>query len=180
MSNKKNPRKRMVMGIIGVIFFVFIVVSIIIPTMNGSLHILTVLSGSMQPSIQPGDVVICTSIQPESIEINDIITFAHHDTSNKQSITHRVIDIIYEDQTVSFQTKGDANEDADVQLVSEKQVIGIVVFTIPLLGYFVSFMQSQLGFILLIMIPACILIVGEMRNIYSISKKKSDESEYKK
>ena len=167
------------MSIIGIIFFVIIIVSIVIPVANGSLHFLTVLSGSMRPSIQPGDIVVSSSIQPESIRIDDVITFRLQDQSQKRSVTHRVVGITTENGTLYFQTKGDANEERDIQPVPAENVVGKVVLTIPLLGYLVNFAQSLLGFILFIMIPATILIIGEIRNIYRISKDDSDGIEPK-
>jgi len=72
-----------------------------------------VLSGSMEPTILTGDIVVTKEIAADSIAKNDIITFR----SDKNTvITHRVTDILYKDGNISFLTKGDANTGADARL----------------------------------------------------------------
>ena len=174
----KISNKKILTGLSAFILSILIIILVIIPAVTGSLHFLTVLTGSMRPSIQPGDIIISSSIDPEDIRVNDVITFQDHDISQRQSITHRVINITREKDMIFFQTKGDANEEPDLQLVNQDQIIGKVIVTIPLLGYVVNFAQSLLGFIILIAIPAIILIVTEIRNIFKISKEKPyDEDE---
>lgn len=168
-------KRQLIALVTSVIIGLLIIVTIVLPVMNGSLHFLTVLSGSMTPAISPGDIVVSQYVDPETIKVDDIITFQHPDQKDTESVTHRVINISNQDGQSAFYTKGDANENPDLNQVDAENVIGKVVFVIPLLGYLVNFAQSLFGFILLIIIPSLILIAGEIKNLVSISKEESEK-----
>ena len=69
---------------------------------------LTVMSGSMDPNLGVGDVVIERQISPTDVRVGDIVTF--RDPTDQQTlITHRVRSFKVHDGTVDFVTKGDAN-----------------------------------------------------------------------
>jgi len=164
-----TPKKLIAMGAF-IIFILLLLSFVILPIMQGSMHFLIVLSGSMAPEANPGDVVVSTYTNPEEIQINDIITFTYsNDPEN--CITHRVINITNE----GFQTKGDANEDPDQRIVQSSEVIGKVGLVIPYIGHLPHFAKSPLGFITLIIIPGVLIIVGEVWNIARIKKKKGIE-----
>ena len=78
----------------------------------GNIEVKIVKSGSMEPAIHTGSVVI---VKPESsYGIGDVITFGA-DTKAKIPTTHRIVSIREENGTTYFATKGDANEDPDPQ-----------------------------------------------------------------
>ncbi len=124
---------------------------------SGELQFKTVLSGSMSPTINAGDVVLISGINPEEIKEQDIITFREGETFT----THRVVEIVNN----TFRTKGDANEDPDTKLVKTEQVVGKVVFTIPFLGYFGHFVRTIPGFLIFILIPGILIIYSEIKKI---------------
>ena len=147
-----------------------------------------VLSGSMEPAIGVGSVVI---IKPEDkYEIGDIITFGK-DTKNDIPTTHRIVEMRAIGGKILYKTKGDANSSDDAREVGESEVIGKVLFSIPYLGYLLDFAKKPIGFVLLIVIPAGIIIIDELGKIWrelqkmrktktlrnSISPKKNDEEE---
>ena len=83
----------------------------------------------------------------------------------KSLTTHRVVKI--EQETgLAFITKGDANNNPDITAVSPDQVVGIVAFTIPYLGFLAGFIKTPLGFILFFLIPAVVLLGREMLDIW--------------
>ncbi len=148
------------MAILIVLFF------IILPLFQGSLHLLTVLSGSMEPEMHAGDVIVSTKVDPENIAVGDIITFRlNSDDDPNRFVTHRVIEITERDGYLQFKTKGDANEDPDSGAIAESQVVGKVVFIIPYIGHIGNFARSILGYIVFIVIPALLLIGNELLNI---------------
>ena len=102
----------------------------------------TVLTGSMEPAIPVGSIVITK--EQSSYEIEDIISFQEEGAI----ITHRIISIDRE----RYITKGDANNVADTEKVQQKQILGKVILTIPLLGYLVMWLMSPVGIISLFMI----------------------------
>jgi len=173
-KNRIFPPKKILSIVAIIVFILLLLFYVVLPTMQGSMHILIVLSGSMNPKINPGDVVVSTYTNPEEIKINDVITFTSADNP-KNCVTHRVINITNENGTISFQTKGDANEDPDQRIVQTSELIGKVVIVIPYLGYVPHFAKSPLGFITLIIIPGVLIIIGEIWNIKKIKKKESEE-----
>lgn len=102
----------------------------------------TVLTGSMEPAIPVGSIVITK--EQSSYEIEDIISFQEEGSV----ITHRIISIDRE----RYITKGDANNVADTEEVQQKQILGKVILTIPLLGYLVMWLMSPVGIISLFII----------------------------
>jgi signal peptidase len=90
-----------------------------------------IASGSMQPTINPGDISFVMSTPAATIKVGDIIQYGTSDAP----IIHRVIDISTRGGTIWFVTQGDANNAPDTNPVSENQVIGKVVLTIPKLGW---------------------------------------------
>jgi signal peptidase I len=113
-----------------------------------------VQSGSMEPTILIGDIVVAQE-QP-SYSQNETITFK--DESGRV-VTHRIIKVVNKKQ---FKTKGDANRSEDEALVNKENIIGKVVFTVPKLGYLVGFSKTPLGLIILVLVPALGLIIDEL------------------
>lgn len=128
-----------------------------------------VQTGSMEPNIPVGSAVI---IKPAvHYLVNDVITFQRED----KPITHRIVkdEVIAGD--ISYTVKGDANDVVDSQTVKKNEVIGKVVFSIPLLGYILDFIRQPLGFILIIGIPLLSLFIDEVMKIIRLIKKKENE-----
>jgi signal peptidase I len=74
---------------------------------------MTMLTGSMAPEIDPGDVTIVTPIAISEVTEGMVITY-HRPIEDHSLVTHRVISVqTAPDGTVSVQTKGDANPAAD-------------------------------------------------------------------
>jgi len=166
-----TPRKIVSYGVI-VVFGLLLLFYVIVPTMQGSMRFLIVLSGSMNPEINPGDIVVTNYLNPEEIKMNDVITFVYPENPDNY-VTHRVINITYEQGGLGFQTKGDANEDPDVNIVSSSEVVGKIGFVIPYLGYLPHFAKSSFGFVILIIIPGSLIIVNEVFSIVKAKKKES-------
>jgi len=123
---------------------------------------LVVLSGSMEPALKTGDVVIVKKTSPELIKEGDIITFLVHEDV---IVTHRVKEILSTAGGVSFETKGDANKVKDGSLIGGQQLLGRVILRIPYGGYFVNFVRSKWGFALLIVIPVVVLFFIEAKRL---------------
>lgn len=122
-----------------------------------------VLSGSMEPTIPTGSVVVTRPVAPESIRAGDVIIYSF--LSGPGLTTHRVIQV-ESDNGLKFITKGDANKDPDVNPVLPVQVGGIVAFDIPYAGYLISFIRTPLGLLVCLIIPAALLLMGELINLW--------------
>lgn len=90
------------------------------------------VSGSMQPALEVGDIALIKKVDPLTIREGDIIKFKEDDGA---SVIHRVIAISEEEGQRTFQTKGDANSDPDRETVYEYQIEGRVIYTIPKIGW---------------------------------------------
>ena len=128
-----------------------------------------VYTGSMEPAIPVGGIVVIKPVDPETLKIGDIICFT---LTEPTSITHRIINIT--DQ--GFITKGDANEDPDQWIVKKENVIGKAILTVPFIGYLGYFVRTPIGFILLILLPASAIIIMEIRNIAKELKKNKNKN----
>ena len=111
---------------------------------------LTVLSNSMNPAFETGDMLFVKKVDPTEVKTDDVITF--REPSGKL-ITHRVMEIIDTGGEVGFVTKGDNNNVKDGEVVKGKSLFGKQVLNIPNAGYIADFLRSPLGLILLIFIP---------------------------
>lgn len=121
-----------------------------------------VKSGSMEPSIATGGIVIIAP-QPE-YKTGDVITFGE-DTARAVPVTHRIVEMYGGGRQAIFTTKGDANEEADRDPVRAHEVIGKVVYTVPYVGMVIDFARTPLGFALLIGFPALVIILDEFASI---------------
>lgn len=114
----------------------------------------TVLTGSMSPTYNVGDMIFVQLKEGKDINVGDVITFNPSQDSDAY-LTHRVTEKIenYEGSGVTcFKTQGDANNAQDSFLIDENRVIGTVNFGIPMIGYVVRFVQLRWYLILPIVI----------------------------
>jgi len=143
------------LGIVVIIISILMVAFVLIgPRFGWGTH--PVLTGSMEPALKVGGLIITRPEDIGDIKVDDIITF---DVEAGYKVTHRVVDIIMIEGKHWFQTKGDTNQEPDFNFVSsEEGIMRKVVFHIPYLGFAAVFMQKKLTFFLLIAVPALILI----------------------
>lgn len=160
-----------VLGNILLVFIIIIGVGVVVslvPTKN-NYKLLAVTSGSMEPAIGVGSLVI---IKPASdYKVGDIITFKKDNTtSSKDTTTHRIQSITETNGAKAYTTKGDANKTTDTEIVSENQIVGKYRFGIALLGYIMKYLKTLPGLILIIVIPATIIIYEEAKKIAKEAK----------
>ncbi len=133
-----------------------------------------VVSGSMEPCLKVGSLVVTRPVNPEAIIVGDIITFKPT-TIGETTITHRVISI-GKASPLYFITKGDANGRHDPFSVPARNVAGKICFHVPYMGYFTEFLKTPWGFLLGLAIPALIVIAMYVRSIWlTFSQRKTGE-----
>lgn len=136
-------------------------------------RLMTVLSGSMEPTISTGSIVIVKNT--EEYRPGDIISF-NTDKFSDVSTTHRIEDMRVESGVPIYITKGDANDAQDTEEVLGRDIIGRVVFRVPILGYVTNFVKKPFGFLLVILIPAVYIVFEELRKVYrEIKRIKKDK-----
>lgn len=122
-----------------------------------NVQVFTVLSGSMEPTYHVGALLYVKEVDTDTLQIGDPITYAMSDNT---IVTHRIVDIIPADDgsgTVFYQTKGDANNVVDGTLTADVNVLGKPIFSIPKLGYMLTFVQRPPG--LYVGIVVCAVII---------------------
>ena len=130
-----------------------------VPDFGGTLPLI-VLTDSMYPDIKSGDLIICKTIDAKEVEIGDVISFYDPASNGSAVVTHKVIDIINEDGSISFKTKGINNNTEDRLPVPEEKLIAEYTgVRIPGAGNLAIFMQSTAGLIVCVVLPI-ILFVG--------------------
>ena len=163
---------------VGLLLLIALVVPFVIyavPGVIGAQYSFVVLSGSMSPAIEPGDVVIVADRDPTTIETNDVITFTRG--TEETPVTHRVMDIEAAGDGLAFETKGDANSNVDASLVPGANVLGVVVLTIPYLGYAIQAVSTPLGFVLLVAVPMGLLVVTELWSLFRAGRVDASSTE---
>jgi signal peptidase I len=96
-----------------------------------------VLTGSMAPTINPGDIVLLASPSRLAPEVGEVATYTGRRFSGEVVglFTHRIIG---GDAVNGFTMKGDANPNPDVQRPKLEDINGVVFFVIPFIGYLLS------------------------------------------
>ena len=120
-----------------------------------------VLSGSMSPAFETGSVVLVRPLAPSAVQVGDIITYRDAEDSEK-IVTHRVMAVL-PTEPLSFTTRGDANDANDLIPIPASNLLGRVNYSVPLLGYLLSFVRTGAGILLMVIVPALLIIVSELR-----------------
>lgn len=138
-----------------------------------------IISPSMVPTVNVNDAVIAIKPSVDNLSKNDIITFKSNDVRySGLTVTHRIINV-FNEGTVSYQTKGDSNTTADDAYVPIKNVIGKVVFVIPFLGYVRAFLTMPVGWILMIALPCVLIIIYDILKLSKSIKTTKSFDDYK-
>jgi signal peptidase len=117
---------------------------------------LVVRSGSMAPTIPTGSVVFYTKRAADRVAVGDVIVFNKPGASDEK-VTHRVYDVKTSPTGRYFVTKGDANGAPDDWRVPAVGTGWVASAHLPYVGYALSDIQSSLGRLLLLLIPALLL-----------------------
>jgi len=161
---------------LGFIAIIAVLLIISVLPITGNIKFMTVQSGSMSPAIKMGSVVMVKPI--DDYKIGDVITFGQL-TKTKSPTTHRIYDIKVVDNTPVYVTKGDANNASDQREISKREIIGKTLISVPYAGFAVDAVRKPIGFMLIIIIPAGLIIFDEARKIYEEVKKRKKKKENK-
>lgn len=142
----------------------------------------TVVSESMEPTIDKYDVIINTKINSiDDVKVNDVITYiSTWQVNYGMTVTHRVVDTkTLDDGSKCLVTRGDNNTSDDAVCVKKSNVVGVVKAVIPKLGRLQFFLSSSLGWLLIVLIPALYIIVKDILKLFNLSKDIKKEEEEK-
>lgn len=173
ISNKiRNKRikhkifKYIILNILIILFIINLILSFEEDTHILGVYVFNIISESMVPTFEKNDVVVVKRCAPEELQVGDIITFNH----DNRTISHRIIRIV-RDGNISFITKGDNNEVADVEPVKETDVYGKVVFKIKKIGNLVSYIQNVRGLINIVIFAIIVFVLISLKDKQKNSRK---------
>lgn len=191
-QNKKQTTKKLsVWTIVGVILCVILLPILIInvtliirsytdkdsvPSIGGIFPMI-VLTDSMYPDIQSGDLIICRQTDTETIGVGDVITFFDPAGNGTSIVTHRVIEVTEEDGELAFRTRGDANNADDRLAVKAEKVVGTYWKRIPKAGNVAMFMQTTAGLILCVVLPLILLIGIDLLRSRRVEKARKQDTD---
>jgi len=159
---KKNHRKRnkaiviisKTLGTGVIICTILLLLALTLPRLLG-FDTYNVLTGSMEPEISVGSLILVKYRNPEEIKVGDVIAYSHNDVV----VCHRIIENNISSGKLT--TKGDANDNPDPVVVDYSNVIGLVEYHIPTLGLIGTYISSLSGKLLVVEI----LVVASLLNI---------------
>ncbi|XCP85592.1 signal peptidase I [Roseburia hominis] len=158
-AEKKNSKSRrrasICCSIAGTLILVAVILACVpltLPRLAGY-QVYNVISGSMEPALPIGSLVLVKPQDAAKVQEGDIIAF-YSATDTGAIITHRVV----ENQVAAGRlvTKGDANEDKDINPVEYDQFLGKVMFSVPFLGMILQGAASTSGKVAAV----CLIIIA--------------------
>ena len=116
-----------------------------------------VMSGSMEPKINKGDLIFVKKVDTNTLTVGDVIAFRNSDNT---VTTHRIKNIMESKNRVCYETKGDNNNTSDEDITCDNLVEGKYVSKIAKIGNFIIFVQEPMGFTILMLtiLIICIFI----------------------
>lgn len=148
-----------------------------VPNLGGRVPLI-VLSNSMYPVIETGDMIICQQTDAETIDVGDVISFFDPAGNGSTIVTHRVVSVTEQDGKLAWATRGDNNNSDDRLLVTEDLLVaewhGIRIAD---LGSVAMFMQTAPGLICCVVLPSVLLVAYDMirRKMYDAQQKDNTE-----
>lgn len=156
--NRENKICRVISIIIYILLFPLIIynISLIVqsvvhpnetPSFFG-IKTYVIVSGSMQPEYDIGDIVIVKKVEEEDIKKDDVISYRNGQTV----VTHRVIEENEVNNKKQFKTKGDNNNTEDIHEVTIDLIEGKVVGKVSKIGKLSIMLQDKISIIIIILL----------------------------
>lgn len=185
-TNKSEEQNKIMLNkiskILKIISTVFLSLAVILAILMAGLRIFglqiyTVLSPSMEPNFQTGSLIYVKEVDTADLKERDVITFR---LTGSTTATHRIIEIIPDQddpKAICFRTKGDNNKDADRAPVKSEDVLGKVIFTIPLLGYLAVYIQNPPGIYVAACFALALILLVLLSDMLGDNNKKDKEKQ---
>ena len=142
-----------------------------VPAFGGYMPLI-VLTDSMYPQIEAGDLIFCRTVDADEVQEGDVISFFDPAGNGTSVTTHKVVEIVENNGSRSFRTRGINNNTDDRILVPEDSLVGIYTdFRVPGAGNAALFMQTTAGLIVCVVVPLILLVGYDLirRRIYEKS-----------
>ncbi|MBI4898547.1 MAG: signal peptidase I [Actinobacteria bacterium] len=129
-----------------------------------------VKTGSMEPMLARGTLIVVKPTMADKLKIGDVITFTDPDNPSKGLVTHRIYKIEQVDGRPVFTTKGDANPTPDTWKLKLQKDAGLLKFHVKKVGYLSFLVRSKTGYLLFLGIPVLLLSLVAMMKIWAPPK----------
>lgn len=128
----------------------------------GGIRVFTIVSGSMLPDYEIGDMIISVETEPSKIEVGDNVVYKGLvGDFNGKIVTHQVIEKNENNGKYTFITKGTNNTIEDPE-INEDQVIGKVIYKTFILSFISKLINNSSAFFFVIFIPFVLLVFFEI------------------
>jgi signal peptidase len=127
-------------------------IAVVLPFAFG-MRSLSVMSGSMEPAIHTGDVIVDRWIHPRDARVGDAISF-NDPTRGNIVLTHRVVNMRAHSDRIDFVTRGDANNGVERWSAPAAGRVGRVAYRVPHAGFLMVFTRTPRGKLLFLVLPA--------------------------
>lgn len=184
----ENKALRIIGKIIYYILFLIILLVLVVIVMQrltnnniaiGGIRIFNILTESMVPKYEVGDVLISKTVEPSEIKVGDDISYiGEKDSFAGKVVTHQVIQIEENNGEYVFHTKGLAN-DVEDPTITANQIYGVVIYKVQSLSLISKIVNDNYGFFFIIFIPLTVLIAVKIKDIYSEISERREEKEDK-
>ena len=131
------------------------------PALGG--RVLAIRTGSMEPAIPVGSLVVAIAADPARLVEGDVVAISLRAGT---IVTHRVDAIVLQDDRRSFRTRGDANDLADPVLIVPDQLVGRIELVLPWLGYVLAMLVTPLGVVAVASIVASLWLAAWLLDEY--------------
>lgn len=182
-KNKISKRIRMIVYIILIPILIYNIIIILQSTLNPNeknnliIRAYVIVSGSMEPELSIGDLVVVK--QENNLKEGDIISFWY----GESIVTHRIIKIEKENGKNIYTTKGDSNNVEDNGTITDENIIGKKIITIPKLGKITLIFQGKLAIIIMLIIfliyIKCIKMKDKKREERKVTRKHYEQEQEK-
>lgn len=143
---------------------------------TGRYRTLTVLTGSMDPAIPPGSVVIVTPMSPRDIQVGQVLTY-QAPIDDRRIVTHRVVAVRDRGMHPVVITKGDANADVDPWMARiEDPQVWRVQARIPMLGRAIAAARGPLVRTITVWLLPFVLAALWARDLWAREEPQGDEA----
>lgn len=190
-ENQKGSLRHTLLTIVGTVLCIILIpililnISLIVksylhsdevPSVGGYLPLI-VLTDSMYPQIQSGDLIFCHTEKPENIKEGDVIAFFDPAGNGTSVVTHSVAKITEKNGQTAWITRGIANNTDDSMPVPADHLVGIYRRRIPGMGNVVMFMQSTAGLVICVICPVLLLVGWDILRRRRYEKKKQADTD---
>jgi len=181
---KDNKFLKILMTLIRTLITVFLLILICIIFIQrvsnnnfavGGIRVFTVITGSMLPEYEVGDMIISIEAEPEEIKVGDNVVYEGLvDDFNGKIVTHKVIEKRKSGGEYKFITKG-LNNDIEDPEISEKQILGKIVYRTTILSFVSKLINNTSTFFIVIFIPFVLLVFFEIIDVVEERKREKRE-----